>query len=125
MAETRDYPETIHAGHLGGGRRIWKPELLDATEAAHTCEYARADIHARLTAENERLREALQRIAAGDGVYGAQAGEYKSIARTALLAETMEPCPMCDGNGLERGHLDEPCPNCAGEGTDPARETEK
>ncbi len=37
-----------------------------------------------LKAENERLREALEQIATGDGVYGQQAHEYKKIARAAL-----------------------------------------
>ncbi len=32
----------------------------------------------------DRYRAALLQIAAGDGVYGAQAGEYKAIARKAL-----------------------------------------
>ena len=32
----------------------------------------------------DQMREALERIAAGDGVYGAQAHEYKQIARAAL-----------------------------------------
>lgn len=39
---------------------------------------------AALRAENERLREALKSIANGDGIYGAQAWEYKRIAREAL-----------------------------------------
>lgn len=42
---------------------------------------------AALRAENARLREALEKIAAGDGVYGQQAGEYKEIARAALRGE--------------------------------------
>lgn len=37
-----------------------------------------------LEAERDRYREALQKIASGDGIYGAQAGEYKQIARAAL-----------------------------------------
>ena len=35
-------------------------------------------------AELKRLRAALTEIATGDGVYGAQAHEYKQIARRAL-----------------------------------------
>ena len=35
-------------------------------------------------AEIERLRFALREIAVGDGIYGAQAREYKKIARGAL-----------------------------------------
>ena len=42
------------------------------------------DMIAPVQAENARLREALENIANGDGVYGMQAGEYKQIARTAL-----------------------------------------
>lgn len=34
--------------------------------------------------EIARLREALQKIAEGQGYYGSQAREYKEIARTAL-----------------------------------------
>lgn len=34
-----------------------------------------------------RLREALEKIATGDGCYGAQALEYKNIARAALGME--------------------------------------
>ena len=41
-------------------------------------------------AEIEHLRAALEEIAAGHGVYGAQAHEYKQVARRALMkfAET-------------------------------------
>jgi hypothetical protein len=35
-----------------------------------------------------RLREALERIAAGDGYYGAQAREYKQIAQSALARKS-------------------------------------
>ena len=42
---------------------------------------------AALRAENVRLREALEDIAAGDVVYGQQAAEYKVIARAALRGE--------------------------------------
>lgn len=38
----------------------------------------------RLLAEREALRAALKKIAAGFGVYGLQAHEYKQIARAAL-----------------------------------------
>ena len=38
----------------------------------------------RLKSEIERLREALRQIANGDGYYGAQAREYKEIARRSL-----------------------------------------
>ena len=38
-------------------------------------------------AENERLREALEQISNGEGRYGAQAFEYKQIARQALTKE--------------------------------------
>lgn len=37
-----------------------------------------------MAVEIERLRSALAKIAAGDGYYGAQAHEYKNIAREAL-----------------------------------------
>lgn len=37
-----------------------------------------------LEAENSKLRTALKQIALGDGYYGAQAKEYKEIARKAL-----------------------------------------
>lgn len=36
------------------------------------------------TPEAQRWRAALEHIAAGDGVYGAQALEYKNVARCAL-----------------------------------------
>ena len=39
---------------------------------------------AQLRAENDRLRNALKKIADGNGIYGIQAGEYKGIARAAL-----------------------------------------
>ncbi len=38
---------------------------------------------AKLRGQNAALREALGKIAAGDGIYGAQAHEYKQIARAA------------------------------------------
>lgn len=44
-----------------------------------------------LQREADGLREALERIAAGDGVYGAQAHEYKQIARAALNVSPQEP----------------------------------
>ena len=37
-----------------------------------------------LRSDRDRLRDALRRIAAGDGYYGAMAREYKEIAREAL-----------------------------------------
>lgn len=37
-----------------------------------------------LQRQNERYRKALEEIARGEGVYGAQAHEYKQIARAAL-----------------------------------------
>lgn len=44
------------------------------------------EANARLIAEAPTMLEALQKIAAGDGVYGAQAHEYKQIAREAIAA---------------------------------------
>lgn len=41
---------------------------------------------ARLIAAAPQLLEALKQIANGEGVYGAQAGEYKAIARAAIAA---------------------------------------
>lgn len=41
---------------------------------------------AEIDVEKARLRAALQEIANGDGAYGAQAFEYKQIARKALEA---------------------------------------
>ena len=41
---------------------------------------------AQLRAENDRLRNALKKIADGNGIYGIQAGEYKDIARAALAS---------------------------------------
>lgn len=38
----------------------------------------------RLTDENSRFKSSLEEIALGDGTYGAQAHEYKQIARKAL-----------------------------------------
>lgn len=43
-----------------------------------------------LQREADGMREALERIAAGDGVYGAQAHEYKQIARAALNVSPQE-----------------------------------
>jgi hypothetical protein len=77
MSESRTYPPRIYAGHLGGGRRTWKPELFDASEAAHSCEYVRKDAVSGYV-------DALEQIANGEGTYGAQAHEYKQIARKAL-----------------------------------------
>lgn len=37
-----------------------------------------------LEGERDRLKLALEKIAAGEGYYGAMAREYKAIARTAL-----------------------------------------
>ena len=48
------------------------------------CEKRRADIAKKSANENTRLRKALTTISEGDGVYGAQAWEYKQIARAAL-----------------------------------------
>ena len=48
------------------------------------CYTAIADELTRLRAQNAALVEALEKIANGDGVYGAQAHEYKQIARAAL-----------------------------------------
>ena len=40
-----------------------------------------------LVEDNRKLRQALQEIANGEGAYGAQAFEYKQIARAALGEE--------------------------------------
>jgi len=61
--ESRGYPARIYAGHLGSGRRTWKPELLDASEAAHSCEYVRADV---ASASRDALYELWDAI--GDGL---------------------------------------------------------
>jgi len=37
-----------------------------------------------IASDFETMRHALEKIAAGDGYYGAQAFEYKAIARAAL-----------------------------------------
>ncbi len=42
------------------------------------------DHYAELFSHLQIMRKALKEIAAGDGVYGAQAHEYKQIARKAL-----------------------------------------
>ncbi len=57
-------------------------ECLDAI--IRTAEEDHAEELATLRAENERMREALESIANGDGIYGAQAWEYKQIALEAL-----------------------------------------
>jgi len=49
-----------------------------------------ADANARLIAAAPDMLEALEKIASGDGVYGAQAGEYKRIAREAIVQATGE-----------------------------------
>jgi len=42
------------------------------------------EANARLIAAAPDMLEALGKIASGDGVYGAQAGEYKRIAQEAI-----------------------------------------
>lgn len=60
----------------------------------------------RLLARAERAEAALREIAAGDGYYGAQAREYKDIARRALSAAPqgwkppVETCPKCGARGV-------------------------
>lgn len=66
-----------------GGTAYVHADLLEAVESARDC---MGNLWAKAMAENERLREALERIAAGKGVYGIQASEYKSIARAALCS---------------------------------------
>jgi len=46
--------------------------------------------------EIERLRDALNEIAVGEGVYGAQAFEYKNIARRALDEPLVGQTSVCD-----------------------------
>lgn len=53
--EARTFPERIWAGHLGGGRRIWKPELAHEDEKAFACEYVRADLASDLLEALEEL----------------------------------------------------------------------
>jgi len=56
-----------------------------------------------LKAENAKLREALGKIANGEGIYGQQAGEYKAIARSALAeAEKGTEPNQTPGERLER-----------------------
>lgn len=72
-------PEKIYAHewvYLGEGAGTWEHE--DYPKATT---YRRHDL---AQAEIDRLREALRKIANGEGVYGQQAHEYKQIARAAL-----------------------------------------
>lgn len=55
----------------------WRPS--EANCAAAAMERANS-----LKLENDRLRAALEEIAHGEGYYGAQAREYKDIAKAAL-----------------------------------------
>lgn len=48
------------------------------------CDFVQHTRHDLAQAEIDRLREALRKIANGEGVYGQQAHEYKQIARAAL-----------------------------------------
>jgi hypothetical protein len=60
--------------------------------ALNACMAGGRYVHEELAAaraEIERLKFALKEIAKGDGIYGAQAREYKDIARAAL--EWKEP----------------------------------
>jgi hypothetical protein len=76
----------------------WKTNLVDSTlvtavgntEIARTLgeydeDYERMEADATLIAAAPDMYEALERIAAGEGVYGAQAHEYKQIARAAII----------------------------------------
>jgi len=61
----------------------------------------RAELHLRtkvdrLEAENSKLRAALKQIALGDGYYGAQAKEYKEIARKALGVKSEKESEKAD-----------------------------
>jgi len=75
----------------------WKTNLVDSTlvtavgntEIARTLgeydeDYERMEADATLIAASPTMYEALSQISAGEGVYGAQAHEYKQIARAAL-----------------------------------------
>ncbi len=60
--------------------------LHDTVANANAAHIARCDPDTMrdIAAYAAVMREALERIAIGDGVYGAQAHEYKQIARAAL-----------------------------------------
>lgn len=87
-------PEAAPLGYIlrapGGNIRLW---TTDAALAARKAEEFGLPIEPFHTwpqdqglpqSDFDRLRIALERIATGDGVYGAQAAEYKEIAREAL-----------------------------------------
>lgn len=64
-------------------RAIWIDTALRPDNRAFVTRIE-AKLMREAAAEIERLQAALQRIAVGEGVYGAQAHEYKQIARSAL-----------------------------------------
>jgi len=65
--EARDYPERIWAGHLGGGRRTWKPDLAHEDEKVFACEYVRADVVRARIEELEGALEPFARYATKNG----------------------------------------------------------
>ena len=66
-----------------GAREMTLAEVVDRLPPVHSAR----DEYMALTAEAERLRTALAKIAGGDLAVGQQAHDYKLIARTALEGE--------------------------------------
>lgn len=64
-------------------RAVWIDSALQPNNRAFVTR-TEATLMRAAAAELERLQAALTQIAAGEGVYGAQAHEYKQIARSAL-----------------------------------------
>jgi hypothetical protein len=68
-------------------------DLIEARDRVEVIEAENAAVRAEIKeifAMNVRMRNALAKIANGDGVYGAQALEYKTIARAALAIIAQE-----------------------------------
>ena len=70
MPATQHYTGTGYGGEAADRWQAWQAATAAATQRA------------------ERLEAALREIAVGDGYYGAQAREYKDIARAALRSTT-------------------------------------
>jgi len=70
------------------GRIGWASRAFADTNEADDCESSESTANARLIAAAPDLLAALQAIANGEGYYGAQAAEYKAIARAAIAKAT-------------------------------------
>lgn len=99
IRELKDARKSLIYGDTFKPENICSTDLRLRTGIASLTAFASWDV-----TEIERLRNALEQIANGDGVYGAQAFEYKQVARAALADHQRNTSSVVLQKTLEMQH---------------------